>query len=223
VSAAARVVPNATPQSVLPKPNGTGGCQVRSAHVMNWPIDLTSLGNAASREMDRVVSFGMWHVQRWLSKARPTTKQRPRIGSVGYQRISHEALIAWLTSSQIKTVVDVRWTPFSFKKGWSKAPLRQILEEHGIEYRSLRALGTPTELRQKLRETGDFEHFQSEWCERVLPTVGVQAALDEVWQLACDGGVALLCLEHEPSQCHRSFLINALTARAEQTETLSYA
>lgn len=151
------------------------------------------------------------------------SKKLPRIGSVGYQMISHEALITWLASSGIRAVVDVRWTPFSFKKGWSKAPLRQALEEHGIEYVSLRALGTPAHLRQELRETGDFDHFQSEWCERVLPTPGVQTALEEVWRLACDGGVALLCLEHDPSRCHRSFLIDALTARAEQLETLSFA
>jgi uncharacterized protein (DUF488 family) len=150
-------------------------------------------------------------------------KKVPKIGSVGYQMISHEALITWLASARIKTVVDVRLTPFSFKKGWSKAPLRQVLEEHGIEYRSLRALGTPAQLRQDLRETGDFDRFQAEWCERVLPTAGVQTALDEVWQLACSGGVALLCLEHDPSRCHRSFLIHALTARAEQLETVTFA
>jgi uncharacterized protein (DUF488 family) len=150
-------------------------------------------------------------------------KKVPRIGSVGYQMISHEMLISWLMSSGIKAVVDVRWTPFSFKKGWSKTPLRQALEDNGIEYRSLRALGTPAHLRDELRETGDFDHFQSEWCQTVLPTAGVQTALDEVWQLACDGGVALLCLEHDPSRCHRSFLINALTARAERLETLTFA
>jgi hypothetical protein len=105
------------------------------------------------------------------------------VGSVGYQQVSHDQLITWLRQHGIRNVIDVRWTPFSFKRGWSKAPLERVLAQHGIVYKSLRALGTPVKLRAELRSTGDFEHFTAKWQNEVLPTASVQEALDKsgIW------------------------------------------
>jgi uncharacterized protein (DUF488 family) len=152
-------------------------------------------------------------------------KRRPVavVGSVGYQQLSHDQLIAWLAQLGIGNVADVRRTPFSFKRGWSKATLEQVLASHGIAYRSIRALGTPTELRSELSKTGDFAHFSARWQEEVLPTTSVQQALDEVWELAREDGVALLCLENDPAICHRTFLVNALAARAAGVQIHNYS
>ena len=57
----------------------------------------------------------------------------------------------WPSSSRrckaagVERVIDVRALPLSRRPGFSKTPLRGALEEAGIEYVHLKALGTPAE------------------------------------------------------------------------------
>ncbi|WP_235192961.1 DUF488 domain-containing protein [Streptomyces viridochromogenes] len=54
-----------------------------------------------------------------------------------------ESFVASLLDSRIDVVADVRLTPISRKKGFSKTRLGQALAEAGMECTHLRGLGTP--------------------------------------------------------------------------------
>lgn len=123
--------------------------------------------------------------------------------------------LAALKEAGVKRVIDVRALPLSRRPGFSKSPLRAALEEAGIEYVHLKALGTPADGRSAAR-TGrhaDLERIYASQLE--LPEAIVQA--EQMRELAADKPSALLCFEREPAQCHRSLLLDAEAADADVT------
>ncbi|TQK97553.1 helix-turn-helix protein [Streptomyces puniciscabiei] len=71
----------------------------------------------------------------------------PGLWSAGYEGRDIDSFVASLLDSRIDVVADVRLTPISRKKGFSKTRLGQALAEAGIEYTHLRGLGNPKENR----------------------------------------------------------------------------
>src|SRR4051794_20207544 len=66
-----------------------------------------------------------------------------RIFTIGYEGTTIGEFIAALEAAGVERVIDVRALPLSRRPGFSKSPLRAALEEMGIEYLHLKALGTP--------------------------------------------------------------------------------
>lgn len=113
--------------------------------------------------------------------------------------------LAVLKKAGVQQVIDVRALPLSRRPGFSKTPLRLALEEEGIGYVHLKALGTPAEGREAARKgrTADLERIYAG--QLALPEAIVAAAqLDE---LVREKPSALLCFERQPEGCHRSLLI----------------
>jgi transcriptional regulator with XRE-family HTH domain len=67
----------------------------------------------------------------------------PGLWSAGYEGRDIDSFVALLVDSRIGVVADVRLTPISRKKGFSKTRLGEALAEAGIEYTHLRGLGNP--------------------------------------------------------------------------------
>ena len=113
----------------------------------------------------------------------------------------------------VERVIDVRALPLSRRPGFSKTPLRGALEEAGIEYVHLKALGTPSEGRTAARagRHSDMERLYAGQLE--LPEAMAQSA--QMLELAREKPSALLCMEREPAHCHRTLLLNAVAANAE--------
>ena len=113
----------------------------------------------------------------------------------------------------VQRVIDVRALPLSRRPGFSKSPLRGALEEVGIEYVHLKALGTPSEGRTAARagRHSDMERIYAGQLE--LPEAMAQSA--QMLELAREKPSALLCMEREPAHCHRTLLLNAVAADAE--------
>jgi len=120
-----------------------------------------------------------------------------------------------LETAGVKRVIDVRALPLSRRPGFSKSPLRAALDEAGIEYVHLKALGTPAEGRSAARagRHEDLERIYS--CQLELPEAIVQA--EQMRELAAEKPSALLCYEREPAECHRTLLLNAVASDAEVT------
>ena len=112
-------------------------------------------------------------------------------------------------------MIDVRALPRSRRPGFSKSPLRAALNEAGIDYVHLKALGTPADGRSAARagRQEDLERIYADQLE--LPEAIVQA--EQMRELAMDKPSALLCYERAPAQCHRSLLLNAVASDAEVT------
>jgi uncharacterized protein (DUF488 family) len=138
------------------------------------------------------------------------------IFSVGYEATTPEALVGALADAGVRLLVDVRLNPISRKRGFSKRALAAALEAAGIGYRHERALGNPVDNRDAFRR-GDPAAWD------VLRAVYEGPSADVVVRLADEvaaGGVALLCLERDPTTCHRTLVIEELRRRLPDLEVV---
>lgn len=138
-----------------------------------------------------------------------------RIFTIGYEGTTVGEFIAALTKAGVERVIDVRALPLSRRPGFSKSPLRAALGDAGIEYVHLKALGTPADGRAAARagRHADLERIYAGQLE--LPEAIAQSA--QMLDLATEKPSALLCMEREPAQCHRTLLLNAVAPDAEVT------
>jgi uncharacterized protein (DUF488 family) len=136
-----------------------------------------------------------------------------RIFTIGYEGTTVGEFVAALQDAGVERVIDVRALPLSRRPGFSKTPLKGALEEAGIEYVHLKALGTPSEGRTAARagRPADMARIYSGQLE--LPEAMVQSA--QMLELAAEKPSALLCMEREPEHCHRSLLLKAVAEDAE--------
>ena len=136
-----------------------------------------------------------------------------RIFTIGYEGTTVDEFVAALQKAAVERVIDVRALPLSRRPGFSKTPLRGALEEAGIEYVHLKALGTPAEGRAAARagRHADLERIYAGQLE--LPEAIAQSA--QMLALAREKPSAFLCMEREPAHCHRTLLLNAVAPDAK--------
>ena len=136
----------------------------------------------------------------------------PRLWTIGYEKLLPGALVAELQAAEVRRVLDVRFRPQSRRPGMSKTRLGALLAEHGIAYEHRRALGTPPDLRALYR-VGRVAEASAAYRIHLEDT-----AAEELSELAgeLDRGpaTALLCLEADPAECHRSVVAEALCRRS---------
>jgi uncharacterized protein (DUF488 family) len=136
-----------------------------------------------------------------------------RIFTIGYEGATVTEFIAAVRNAGVERVIDVRALPLSRRPGFSKSPLSAALQEAGIEYVHLKALGTPSEGRTAARagRHADMERIYAGQLE--LPEAMAQSA--QMLDLAAEKPSALLCMEREPAHCHRTLLLRAVAPDAE--------
>jgi uncharacterized protein (DUF488 family) len=136
-----------------------------------------------------------------------------RIFTIGYEGTTVPEFIAALEKAGVRRVIDVRALPLSRRPGFSKSPLKAALEEAGIEYVHLKALGTPAEGRTAARAGRHADMARIYAGQLELPEAIVQSA--QMLELAAEKPSALLCMEREPAHCHRTLLLKAVAQDAE--------
>jgi uncharacterized protein (DUF488 family) len=136
-----------------------------------------------------------------------------RIFTIGYEATTVPEFIAALRHAGVARLIDVRALPLSRRPGFSKSALRAALEEAGIEYVHLKALGTPADGRAAARagRHADLERIYAGQLE--LPEALAQSAL--MLDLARERPSALMCMERDPAHCHRTLLLAAVAPDAE--------
>ena len=136
-----------------------------------------------------------------------------RIFTIGYEGTTMDEFLAALKAAGVERLIDVRALPLSRRPGFSKSPLRAALEEAGIEYVHLKALGTPAEGRSAARagRHDDLERIYAAQLE--LPEAIVQGA--QMLELAAEKPSALLCFERDHEHCHRSLLLTEVAPDAQ--------
>jgi uncharacterized protein (DUF488 family) len=132
--------------------------------------------------------------------------------SAGYEGRDIDSFVASLLGSRIDVVADVRLTPISRKKGFSKTRLGQALAEAGIEYTHLRGLGNPKENRAPFWD-GRLDVGRARFRD-VLRSEEAQADLDRLAEHAQQSRVAVLCFEKDESRCHRQVVLETVCKRA---------
>ncbi len=128
--------------------------------------------------------------------------------TVGYERTTLPGLIEALQAHGVKTLIDVRDVANSRRAGFSKKLLAATLDEAGMTYIHLRALGTPKAGREANR-AGRMAEFRAIY-ERAFLEPEAQLALREAADLARAQPTALLCFCGDVAKCHRDRIAQAL-------------
>ena len=127
--------------------------------------------------------------------------------TIGYEGWGLEEFVARLREQHVEVLIDIREKPASRKPGFSKTPLREALEEAGIEYVHVKALGSPSAIRYEYKNGGDKGSFFRAYRTYLKTQVDqLRTVLDAVREKTC----CLMCLERHAMDCHRSAVSDML-------------
>lgn len=135
-----------------------------------------------------------------------------KLFTIGYEQTPPTAVLNELEQAGVKLLVDVRAVTSSRRPGFSKNQLAAALDERGISYIHLRALGTPKEGRLAAR-SGDIKTLAKIYNAH-LKKPEAREEMDELAALTLKAGpVCLLCYERDHTNCHRTFIAEIIEER----------
>lgn len=138
--------------------------------------------------------------------------RKAKLFTIGYEQTPHKAVLDELERTGVRLLVDVRAVTSSRRPGFSKNQLAAGLDERGIAYVHLAALGTPKEGRLAAR-SGKFDLLHRIFAKH-LKTPQAREQLDELSVLVKQAGpVCLLCYERDHSHCHRQWIAEMIGDR----------
>ena len=137
------------------------------------------------------------------------------IFTLGYQGATLETYISTLEKAEIDLVIDVRETAWSYKPGFSKAPLRTGLLSAGINYLHLKSAGNPSSNRKTAKNPKHClarykKHLRSNpECLEELTNFLLRASKERK-------RICLTCFERHAVECHRSVILSELQTRISE-------
>ena len=129
--------------------------------------------------------------------------------TIGYAGRNIDQFVALLQAVGVSTLVDIRHTPVSqYKPDFSKENLRSALNQNDIEYVHKAEWGVPSEIRS--RSVGqDTRSAIWDWYDsNVVPNIS-NGDFTEFRETA-KPPLAFMCVETDPTACHRHRLFLAL-------------
>jgi uncharacterized protein (DUF488 family) len=138
----------------------------------------------------------------------------PDLLTIGYEGSTIERVLDSLRAARVGLLIDVRAVPQSRKPGFSKRQLAAGLDEAGIGYLHLQALGTPKPGRDAVR-AGHPERMVAIYHEH-MRSDRAQAELAQAKLIARERRSCLLCFERDPAQCHRRLVAEMVAAETGQ-------
>ena len=131
-----------------------------------------------------------------------------KLYTIGYEGALQPDVIARLSASGVRTLVDVRAVAASRRVGFSKTLLANSLAEAGIGYVHLRGVGTPKAGRDAARagRTGEMRVIYSDH----MAELAFQLDFARLRELATDKPTAILCFCGSAEKCHRRILSDQL-------------
>lgn len=133
---------------------------------------------------------------------------QPPVHTIGYEGRSAEEVFEILEANDVEALLDVRIYPNSRKPGLSKSALAEACEARGMTYLHDKKLGTPKELMEKEKETGEYD-----WDAYVEFLDQQDESLSAASELAGSERTCLLCYEADASECHRRFVADRISDR----------
>jgi uncharacterized protein (DUF488 family) len=145
----------------------------------------------------------MWNEERSVENADFFT--------LGYSGRKTEELIAALTASGVRTLVDIRQNPISmYRPELSKNNLSRLCQENGMNYAHFPQLGVPRDIRAMAIETGSRDVIWDWYDEHVINEFFGLGRNLHFFLNCVEHPVALMCTEIDPQECHRHRLSHAL-------------
>ncbi len=152
-----------------------------------------------------------------VKRTRLTADDSPLLFTIGYSGRTPKALMNALRAAGVAQLLDVRSVPRSRKPGFSGKALRASAEAEGLAYVHLPQLGAPRELLDRKKGGAEFADIAPAYTKHLS---GQRSALREAASLARKTPSALLCLEKDPSECHRGILAKRLAKEGFRVEHL---
>jgi uncharacterized protein (DUF488 family) len=135
------------------------------------------------------------------------------VTGVGYEGLDVDAFVSKLVELEVDVLADVRLTPISRKRGFSKTALAAAVSEAGVEYLHLRALGNPKDNRPGFAgDAAELSQARGRYAE-LLTADEAGNALDRLAELAEDHRVAVMCFEADEERCHRHVVLREVRNR----------
>ncbi len=131
--------------------------------------------------------------------------------TIGYEKALLKGVLGILTGAGVATLLDVRDRPTSRRPGFSKRQLAAAIEDSGMRYVHLKALGTPPE--------GRLANRRREWArfwgivEEKLARPEAELDLRQAAEIAEAAPSCLLCYEADWQVCHRRRIAEILGER----------
>lgn len=129
--------------------------------------------------------------------------------TVGYEGTTIDTFIYNLQAKRIDCVLDIRALPLSRKPGFSKTKLAERLSLSGVRYIHLAELGTPKNIRDKLKSTRDYSTFFKKM-EKYL--AGQKEAIELAYNHVMNSRCCLMCFERLADHCHRKIVAEKIKA-----------
>lgn len=127
--------------------------------------------------------------------------------TIGYEGCDIDEFVDRLKRFNVSRLIDVREIPLSRKPGFSKTPLSERLGDENIEYVHIKALGSPSFIRNKLKADSDYDYFFKAYSKYLSQNMEV---VKEVYQFISDGVNCIMCFERFPEKCHRNAVANKI-------------
>lgn len=128
--------------------------------------------------------------------------------TIGYEGRSATDVVALLRDAGVTSLFDIRHAPVSmYKPEFSKSNLMNTVGAAGIRYYHVRELGVPREVRAQAMQSGTRDTIWK-WYDCCVVEQYFQRNLH--WFLNLEHPVALMCMEHDPTECHRHRISLAL-------------
>lgn len=124
--------------------------------------------------------------------------------TIGYEGADVPDFISALRCSGVQTLIDIRDLPLSRRAGFSKTPLRAHLEDAGIAYLHMKALGDPREGRLAAR-SGNWVDFRRIFTRHISSATALEA-IRSIVDMSSLQNVCLMCFERDHLLCHRSIV-----------------
>ncbi len=135
----------------------------------------------------------------------------PTLCTIGYEKALLRDFVAALGMAGVALLLDVRDRPISRRPGFSKRQLAAAVEEAGMRYVHLAALGTPPAGRLAGRRR-EWERFWAIVDEK-LARPEAELDLRHAAELAAAAPSCLLCYEADWQVCHRRRIAEILAER----------
>jgi uncharacterized protein (DUF488 family) len=190
---------------------------------VSGPGELSdSLRSDAARVVDRFAARPVGHLMDYVyaefpwytvNSRKKRLAERPSgqlaVHTVGYEKWSVDRLLDELMRKGISRIIDVRWNPIARRYGFHNTFLSRLASRVGIGYTHFPDLGIPSEARRNLGTAKDYARLFAYYVQGILPSA--TASVQRVAELVSEKPSVLLCMEADPSLCHRTHLAKAVS------------
>lgn len=126
----------------------------------------------------------------------------------GYEGRSTEELFHNLLIAGVRCVLDIRYSPVSmYRPELSKSNFQRKLADVGIDYVHLREWGVPRDVRARAIDTGTRDTIW-DWYDQSVVEPNFRRNLHRFLNMG--NPVAMMCMECDPTECHRHRIFIAL-------------